>query len=680
MELEKKYMKAGFTMILLLIVKLACAQCPNNVSPTSQMVSCDAGGSMVSFSCSAFNPSVSVRHEWYHPMHPISSGLPIYTSTSNVSNYSARLSPGVYSVVTTEVVSQCASTSTFIVGTTEAYPTFSVISSTNYTLGCAPINQTTVNIYNAQSTQSPAASCSYTFLAPTFSGMVTPSMVLGAIPYTITGQPGTWTLIVQDNDNLCRTMLAIPITENTTVPQFAANISTNTLTCNNPTALATANSTNANVTFKWLVPSFTAAINNPTVEVGPITGPPTGTASLFYGTYTLVAKYSVNACESTSYIATYQNFHEPVSAPVIAAGSPTASDCLNPVILSIGNSSTTSGAGAASYIINPCWFSVAQPSVCGTNTSSVLSPGWYHLSVEDNYNGCSHTDSLYVPVSGGNAVNVSFMHNVGLNGGVQFSNTSVGTTSNASYFWNFGDGNTATTAAASHTYISSGAYPVSLRIANGNLCSVSTKTQYINVTGLTCLSSSAFEIVPTQTAQYWNIVPEYPYNVIAAQWSWGDGAFSDNLYTSHSYSSGGSYNICLSVTVSCDGASTNCVSYYLSKSAEANMGVHVNVVAPPLVNVKDHEAEDFLCSVYPNPSQGILNLKINFPNRPLPLLEYELLDLLGKVVYTQQSDVSRIASGFIETNLYLEKVANGCYYLKVKAGELQQVLKIIIHR
>ena len=61
---------------------------------------------------------------------------------------------------------------------------------------------------------------------------------------------------------------------------------------------------------------------------------------------------------------------------------------------------------------------------------------------------------------------------------VTFTNTSTNATS---YSWDFGDGNTSTTASPVHTYIAAGTYSVSLTATNADGDDIETKTDYITV-------------------------------------------------------------------------------------------------------------------------------------------------------------------------------------------------------
>ncbi|MBK9283362.1 MAG: gliding motility-associated C-terminal domain-containing protein [Sphingobacteriaceae bacterium] len=372
----------------------------NSVNPVSQAITCNSGAP-VTFSGTVSNPTVNVQHDWYSPLNPLPGGVPIATSNNTISILSGALPPGVYTLVTTNLVNGCTSQKTVTITSLSAWPTFSLSSPTNFSVGCNPLHQTTISIINPVSTQTPPATCSYTFLAPSFTGVVTPSVILGNNSSTTTTIPGTWTIIVQDNSNFCRSIISVPIIQNTVAPHVAASMATNTLLCRTPTVLATGTSTTPNTIVTWNVPSTPPTLSTPTVVIGdPANGPNTSSTSLTYANFTVVATNTLNACQSTSVITIYQNFKPPISNPTISIATPTAIYCTvanAPVVLTTGNSTTTSGGGPSAFVANPCWQGPSpQTPTCGPSSYSCYVPGVYTLTIEDNYNGCTDEGTVTV--------------------------------------------------------------------------------------------------------------------------------------------------------------------------------------------------------------------------------------------------------------------------------------------
>lgn len=183
-------------------------------------------------------------------------------------------------------------------------------------------------------------------------------------------------------------------------PHINASMLTQTLTCYNPTILAAGSSTTPNTVISWMVPANPPVVNSNTIIIGPPNGPVTSTTSTSYAVYTVVATNTAAACQSTSLIVINQNFKPPIASPSISIATPTAVYCtasISPVVLTIGNSTTTSGGGPTSFISNPCWQGPSpQTSTCGILTYSCYVPGIYSLTVMDNYNGCVNVGTVNV--------------------------------------------------------------------------------------------------------------------------------------------------------------------------------------------------------------------------------------------------------------------------------------------
>jgi gliding motility-associated-like protein len=369
------------------------------VAPLSQAITCNSGAP-VTFSGTVTSPTLNFQHDWYSPLNPLPGGVPIATSNNSVSILTGAVPPGVYTLVTTDGLNGCKTMKTVTVTSLDAWPTFSVNSPTSYSVGCSPLNQTTISIINPVSTQTPPATCSFSFLPPGFAGVVSTSVILGNNTSTVTQIPGTWTVIVQDNSNYCRVMLSVPIIQNTVAPHVLASILQQTLTCYHPTLLATGTSSTPNTVITWGLPVAPGQLSTPTVEVGPANGPNTSTTSTTYANYTVIATNTVNACQSTSVMIISQNFKPPVSSPTISIGTPTAIYCTvskAPVVLTTGSSTTTSNGGPTAFIVNPLWDGPSpQTTITGVSSYSCYVPGIYSLTVQDNYNGCLKTGTINV--------------------------------------------------------------------------------------------------------------------------------------------------------------------------------------------------------------------------------------------------------------------------------------------
>jgi PKD repeat protein len=322
------------------------------------------------------------------------------------------------------------------------------------------------------------------------------------------------------------------------------------------------------------------------------------------------------------------------------------------------------GDGGFSNLMNP--------------THTYTTNGWIGATLYIVDGSCSDSLTQWIYTGNPCSLTASFTHTVGLNGNVSFQSTSTGTTLSTSYFWSFGDGNTGNTPTTSHTYSNGGAHLVYLYVNDGGCWSVD--SQYVNVNTIPCLANSGFSLYWSGTPQYWYAIPNYYGNVTNAVWSWGDGSYSNNLWTSHNYASPGNYSICLSVTVSCGNTSTTCASYNIYRSAVTNTAmqmVSVNVVKQIPTGVKELNEEHAAVGLYPNPNNGKMNIVIDGIDFNTEKVSVEAYDILGKSVY---STTLMSNDGKIDEWMDLQHLSNGAYYLKIKTDNKIYTAKTIISK
>lgn len=127
---------------------------------------------------------------------------------------------------------------------------------------------------------------------------------------------------------------------------------------------------------------------------------------------------------------------------------------------------------------------------------------------------------------------------------ISFTNNSVpGGSGTTTYLWDFGDGNTSTTANPSHTYTATGNYTVTLLVTNGNGCSRSlSKTNYIRI-GTKPISgfsaSNRFGCTPPLTTNFTST----SIGATSYYWNFGDGNSSTAQNPSHTYTTAGSFRV-----------------------------------------------------------------------------------------------------------------------------------------
>ena len=121
----------------------------------------------------------------------------------------------------------------------------------------------------------------------------------------------------------------------------------------------------------------------------------------------------------------------------------------------------------------------------------------------------------------------------------------------AAWFWDFGDGNTSTTPSPTHTYATAGTYQVCLTVSNS--CGSTTTCSTYVVTCQTAVPNYSFVTAGLQVS----FTDLSTGNPSAWFWVFGDGATALAQNPSHTYTTAGTYTVCLVVSNSC-GQDTLC--------------------------------------------------------------------------------------------------------------------------
>jgi PKD repeat protein len=371
----------------------------------------------------------------------------------------------------------------------------------------------------------------------------------------------------------------------------------------------------------------------------------------------------------------------------------------------------------------PHTFTVSVPNFCNVNSSFTYSqgaagsvtfaatglPGWNYawqfgvsgtaatqVAVHTFTSNGIHTVTLAVSVPGTTplcaasstqtlvinnitcTVAAAFTHTVLSNGQVAYSDASAGSHAGSQFFWNFGDGSFSLAQNPTHFYLNGGAHLVKFRVTNTTPGSCIDSVQVsVNITGISCNANSNFSLSPTNTAQVWNALPAYPWNVSAAAWDWGDNSGSNTLYTSHQYSAAGMYNICLTVTVSCASTSSTCTSYSVYRSSQAANIVQVNVIDPALISgVADAGVVNrFHFDIMPVPNDGFFTL--NAQGISHGFLGIEIYSMLGQRVFENNY---RCDGNAAVAAIDIQNVPSGIYFVRASSGPFRDTRKIVVTR
>ena len=209
------------------------------------------------------------------------------------------------------------------------------------------------------------------------------------------------------------------------------------------------------------------------------------------------------------------------------------------------------------------------------NTSNMADPTHYYgangtytvcLSVWNNNNFCSDTVCNTIVINNasgtGCAGNANFTYSS--NNGNDFYFAPNNVLSNASYQWDFGNGNNSFNATAQQTYnaATSGWYSVCLIVVNNNNC-----TDYycdsIYVTAVATGPSCDATFYGYSDSTSSNMVQFYNFgnNGSGATYIWdlGDGNTATGQYPNHTYAASGWYAVCLTVS---DNSGAGCTQTY----------------------------------------------------------------------------------------------------------------------
>ncbi|CAG5084940.1 T9SS type A sorting domain-containing protein [Parvicella tangerina] len=125
------------------------------------------------------------------------------------------------------------------------------------------------------------------------------------------------------------------------------------------------------------------------------------------------------------------------------------------------------------------------------------------------------------------------------------------------YYWDFGDGNTAYGQTVTNVYASNGAYNVCLTVYDSISQCTDTYCDSIMVSGLAVTCDASFTSYPDSTGSVYfqssQMGTGYSY-----YWDFGDGNTSNSADPMHTYSSNGTYTVCLTVWNSSNCADTVC--------------------------------------------------------------------------------------------------------------------------
>jgi len=175
-------------------------------------------------------------------------------------------------------------------------------------------------------------------------------------------------------------------------------------------------------------------------------------------------------------------------------------------------------------------------------------PGTYNveLLITDNH-GCQDSISQIVSVNETPAANFNFTNDCDYNliAFTDFSTISTGSINQ--WYWNFGDGHSATAQNPQHHFSSAGIYLVTLSVTTANGC-IDSITQLVLVKQAPFVDFNFLAACYTNVVDFSEILIS-PHDPIS-QWNWnfGDGSTSTGTNPQHYFSGVGSQQVTLSIT------------------------------------------------------------------------------------------------------------------------------------
>ncbi|MEY3050645.1 MAG: hypothetical protein RLY31_430 [Bacteroidota bacterium] len=188
--------------------------------------------------------------------------------------------------------------------------------------------------------------------------------------------PGTYTLVVTNQDNGCTQTAAVSVLDQTVPPAVEAGTDMFINCFGNPQLQGSA-ANPTNLILNWAGPGLGCITGNGSFV--PVVSCP--------GTYTLTVQDTVTGCVNTDQV----EVQEDKVPPVVDAGADTALTCLHPVIDLPGSSDVSDGM--VSWTSVPAGLPIQNP---GSLQATVQQAGTYALTVTSNVNGCSKTDLVVV--------------------------------------------------------------------------------------------------------------------------------------------------------------------------------------------------------------------------------------------------------------------------------------------
>ncbi|HEV7231829.1 MAG TPA: T9SS type A sorting domain-containing protein [Bacteroidia bacterium] len=349
------------------------------------------------------------------------------------------------------------------------------------------------------------------------------------------------------------------------------------------------------------------------------------------------------------------------------------------------NASCTScrdGSASAYNNLGAAPFTFSWTNGASTDTIRNLAAGQYICTITDSL-GCKTTDTA--SVGGINApCSINFTYSVSPNW-LMISDNSTGLTSANQLHWTASLNNQPYTGSLGG-YVPAGHYYV---------CEVVTDSlNQGGCTGSYCDSILVPGNPPCQAAFSLTPDPNTPGNYTAANntydggspiyryiWTWGDSTRGDTIATpTHTYSSPGQYQICLSINTYMGCTSTFCDNVTATRYAASATGTHttINVVmGHPVMGIVEETKSLNSWSLFPNPGNEVLHLEYNLSRNSA--VDIKIYNLIGQEVMLLQNNALQDA-GTHRVDAALSELNAGSYLVRIITEGHSETKKLAVIR
>lgn len=270
-----------------------------------------------------------------------------------------------------------------------------------------------------------------------------------------------------------------------------------------------------------------------------------------------------------------------------------------------------------------------------TASTSVSTGGWHYVNVRTDC--CVGRDSIFVWIDSTATSAFSALDN---NLDVNFTDVSTG--GPQSWLWDFGDGNTSTQQNPAHTYAVPGIYTVCLTVTDA--CGSDSSCQTLNITCPIATPSFSSSIGNGGLVTFTNATSSAS---ITYSWDFGDGNTSNLENPTNTYTTSGTYTICLTITDDC-GSDTYCDTI----TVDVTLG---------LIGLTENSIR-----VFPNPAESVVRIQGKDFNGDA--WSIRLVNALGEICWANS-----VTGNEINEEIPVHDLSNGVYFLEIQseAGTLR---------